>query len=51
MLVNSFDIKEDGIKNAKAHEISFILCYTLLFHFILFHSYLFSKTFILRGVK
>jgi hypothetical protein len=31
MLVNSFDVKEDVIKNAKAHEMSFILCYNCCF--------------------
>jgi hypothetical protein len=42
-LVFLFDMKEDGIGNAKAHEMSFMLHYSLSFHSILFHLHLLLK--------
>jgi hypothetical protein len=40
--------KKDGINNAKAHEMSFILYCSLLSCLILFYSHLLLKTFVLK---
>jgi hypothetical protein len=43
MFVNLFNTKEDGIKNVKSYEMSFILYCALSFHSIMFHLHLLLK--------
>jgi hypothetical protein len=48
MFVNLYNTKEDGIKNAKAQEMSFTLYCSLSFCLILFHLHLLLETLVLK---
>jgi hypothetical protein len=48
MYVTSFDTKEEGIKNAKAYEMSLVVYHLFPQHIIFLCSYYLSRTFVLK---